>query len=548
MPLLTAFALETPCGDAAATLAALATSAGKPGILDASADLLGRLIRLGGEAVAQAISRHGGGRPDLVLLASTKGDLPHWCGHLVDGTVDDGSPAVLALALGRHFGVEALAVSAACATSPLACGIAARALGSGRARRVLVLAGERLHPFVRDGFAALRALAADHCRPYDASRDGLLLGETATAVVFDADDGAVADGLHLTGWGAAMDANHATGPARDGAGLARAGAAALACAVRSAPDHAAPVAIIGHGTGTRFNDDSESMAWAKLCPGTPVIGWKGMLGHSLGACGLSELALAAQGLSEQRIPGTPGFSRLGCAGSITVAGPGWHALPRGPSGTGPVLLANAGFGGLNAALVLDGRRARPGIHGGRGPVRGATLHARLECDRSQWRQVVGAGAGSSGFWRESDDGDLPRLGAAEILGKNAANWGRLDLASRALVALCVIAGVPAGAGLVLVTDAGCTASDRDYEFRRRATGADPQRFPFTLPTAPVGEASIRCGLTGPGFALPGASDAQARTVALELLADGGISAIALARIEADGDLRGWLELWTISAP
>jgi hypothetical protein len=534
MPLLTSFHLESPFGPLDATSAGIAAGTARPGIIThRDGTLLGTLIGLGDTVLTMA-QRLRGGPPDLVLLASTKGDLPRWCDHLIAGASDTGSPTALARRLSAHFCCEGIAVSAACASSPIACGIAARAIRHGRARRVLVIAGERLHPFVGDGFVALRALASGACRPYDVARDGLVLGETAAAVVLDADDADAGAALRLCGWGAAMDANHATGPSRDGAGLSRAAAAALARA--GSP---APALIIGHGTGTRYNDDSESLAWARTCPGTPVIGWKGALGHSLGACGLSELVLAAFPSITRCIAGTANFSRLGCAGEISVLGPGFH-----PSRPGPTLLANAGFGGLNAALVID-RRVAPQT---RSEAPTATLRTRVECDRHHWRQVLGTGAGATGIWRESVEGGLPRLGALEIIGKNEANWGRLDRASRALVALCLIAGVPAGAGLVLVTEAGCTASDREYEQRRRTTGADPQRFPFTLPTAPVGEASIRCGLTGPGFALPGASDAQARTIALELLADGGIPAIALARIEADGDLRGWLEVWTVSAP
>jgi hypothetical protein len=101
---------------------------------------------------------------------------------------------------------------------------------------------------------------------------------------------------------------------------------------------------------------------------------------------------------------------------------------------------------------------------------------------------------------------------------------------------------------VLATTAGCRASDRDYEARRRADGADPQRFPFTLPTAPVGEASIRCALTGPGFALPGASDDQARAVVADLLGERppGLDAIAVARVEADAEAWGWIEVWAFA--
>jgi 3-oxoacyl-(acyl-carrier-protein) synthase len=77
-----------------------------------------------------------------------------------------------------------------------------------------------------------------------------------------------------------MDANHLTGPSRDGSGLAWPAPAPLE---RAQAD--APALIIAHGTGTRYNDDSESLAYATPCPGVPLTALKGLIGHSLGACG-----------------------------------------------------------------------------------------------------------------------------------------------------------------------------------------------------------------------------------------------------------------------
>jgi hypothetical protein len=92
--------------------------------------------------------------------------------------------------------------------------------------------------------------------------------------------------------------------------------------------------------------------------------------------------------------------------------------------------------------------------------------------------------------------------------------------------------MPADTAVVLVTDAGCAATDRVYETDRRARGADAQRFTYTLPTTPIGEASIRLGLRGAGLALLGADEAQAEAVAADLLADGA-PAVLLARVECD---------------
>jgi hypothetical protein len=474
--------------------------------------------------VRLARSSLGTARPDLVLLATTKADLDVWCESLLRAPRDYiGGPAELASRLGRALGAPAYAVSAACASSPLACGVAARAIASGRARRVLVLAGDRLGAFVRDGFAGLKAIDPVACRPFDAQRAGLALGETAAAVLLEDGEG----DLHLAGWGASLDANHLTGPSRDGAGLARACGRALWRAAESAP-----ALVIGHGTGTRYNDDSESLAYAAVCAAAPVVGYKGLLGHSLGACGLTELAVAAASLRAHRAPGTVGLDKQGCAGAIRVLPPGEH-----PLAAGPILCANAGFGGINGATLVAMHPA-PAV---KRPAR--RMRSRIDLDADGWRRGDASGSTASGAWEERGDDGLPKLTSREVLGRVEPNWGRMDLACRALVALGKLGpALPETTSVVLLTEAGCAATDRAFERARRERGVDPQRFAYTLPTTPIGEASIRLGLRGAGVALLGASDAQGREAALDLAAESG-APVLLARVEADDTLSGWAELW-----
>lgn len=507
MPRIAACAVRTPWGDADATLAAL-TAGGGPSrpLVD---DLLADLVALGRAALA-------GAAPDLVLLATTKGDLPRWCEDLLAATGRGaGGPADLARALGVAFAAPAIAVSAACASGTAALGVAARRIAGGHARRVLVLAGDRPAPFVSDGFGALRAIDPRGARPFAADRAGLALGEARAAVVLDDGDG----GPRLAGWGARMDANHLTGPDRQGAGLAAACRGALTGA-----GIAAPGLIVAHGTGTRYNDDAESLAYAGLCADVPVTATKGLLGHSLGACGLVDAALAVRGLERDRIPGVAATGAVGCAGAIRLLPRGAHAL-----GARSALIANAGFAGLNAAVAvtLEGaaRRSPPGA---------ADVTARAELTSTDWTAWSEADGASAGRWDDGGaDGALPRLSAREVLGRIEPSWGRMDLACRALVALGLRLGrLPADTAIVVATEAGCAATDRAYERDRRTRGADAQRFTYTLPTTPIGEASIRLGVRGPGLALLGADDAQAEAMAGDLLADGA-PAVLLARLETD---------------
>jgi acetyl-CoA acetyltransferase len=131
MPRLTAWAVRTPAGDAAQTLAALAADVARPGCL------AGRLFDRLDELVTEVRQ----GQPcDLLLLATTKGDLPEWTAAILGDPPElAGGPAALAAALGRRHGCPAYAVSAACASGPVALAEAARALSFGAVQRLSLI-------------------------------------------------------------------------------------------------------------------------------------------------------------------------------------------------------------------------------------------------------------------------------------------------------------------------------------------------------------------------------------------------------------------------
>lgn len=508
MPRITGSALRSAHGDLENTLRALDHGTGDP------APLAGNFVDT---VVATARAALAGAIPDLVIIATTKGDLPRWRADL-RATVPSGigGPAWLAAHIGSTLGCPGFTVSGACASGPLALGVAARGILAGRWRCVLVIGADRIDDFISEGFAALRAIDPQSCRPFDAQRAGLRLGELVAAVVLE--PATTGTGPFLQGWAGGMDANHLTGPTRDGSGLARTLRAALQRA-----DVTTPALVIAHGTGTRYNDDSESLAYATVCPGAPVTAFKGLLGHSLGACGVAEFALAAHISQRGRTPGCANLQQPGSAGAITLLMPGTH-----PLANGALLLANAGFGGINGALVLGAIPASaPGSVTPR-LLASVHLHAR------GWERIRADGVADAGTWSEPGDGDaLPRLSARCVLGRVDATWGRMDLPCRALVALGqLLAPLPADSAIVLATTRGSASSDRLHDQAVVAGTVDPQRFPYTLPTTPIGEASIRLGIRGPGLSVHGADDALVRALAHDLLAD-GVPSVLIAWIEAD---------------
>ena len=150
----------------------------------------------------------------------------------------------------------------------------------------------------------------------------------------------------IRGFGSSNDANHLTGPSRDGAGLAR----AIQAALQSAKFSQAEIDYVhAHGTGTSYNDAMESLAlktiFGEACP--PVSGSKGMLGHTLGAAGVIETICCVLAMQNNFLPGTPQLN-------VAAEGTPKNLLhePRSGVALKNVLKLNTGFGGMNGALLL----------------------------------------------------------------------------------------------------------------------------------------------------------------------------------------------------
>jgi 3-oxoacyl-(acyl-carrier-protein) synthase len=238
-------------------------------------------------------------------------------------------------------------VSVACVSGLVAIQQGAKLIQRGAADAVLVVGVDHLSAFVLAGFTALKAIDPEGCRPFDQARRGLSPGEAGAAVVLVRAELVTSPAVTLRGWGSSNDANHMTGPARDGSGLAQAIRVALAMAGFE-PDGIDYVNA--HGTGTPYNDAMESAALGSVfgdrCP--PVSGSKGMLGHTLGAAGVVETILCVLALRERCLPGTP---RLGIAAEDTPAG--LVKEPRSVPRLNHVLKLNTGFGGVNGAIILQ---------------------------------------------------------------------------------------------------------------------------------------------------------------------------------------------------
>lgn len=252
---------------------------------------------------------------------------------------------LLAADLARAHGADGpvQCVSVACVSGLVAIQQGAKLIQRGAADAVLVVGVDHLSAFVVAGFSALKALDPTGCRPFDRDRRGLSPGEAGAALVLARGKGMTM----IRGWGGSNDANHLTGPSRDGSGLALAIHRALAAAQLKPQDIDY---VNAHGTGTPYNDTMESLAlrtvFGEACP--PVSASKGMLGHTLGAAGVVETILCVLAMQEQLLPGTP---RLNVAAEDAPSS--LVREPRPADRLDHILKLNTGFGGINGALILS---------------------------------------------------------------------------------------------------------------------------------------------------------------------------------------------------
>ena len=235
-------------------------------------------------------------------------------------------------------------VSTACSSSAKVFGAARRAIQAGWCDAAVVGGADSLALSTLHGFRSLELLSRTACRPCDAERDGISIGEAAGFALLERDgDGAIA----VTGCGESADAWHMSSPHPDGAGAVRAMREAIASA-GLAPSSIDYVNL--HGTATPANDIAEDRAVCEALPHRPpVSSTKGWTGHALGAAGMTEALITAFALERQWVPRTLGCTTpdgaLGADVAIdSYAAPLRHALTN-----------SFGFGGNNCSLVLSRR-------------------------------------------------------------------------------------------------------------------------------------------------------------------------------------------------
>ncbi|MGN6472780.1 MAG: beta-ketoacyl-[acyl-carrier-protein] synthase family protein [Mycobacteriales bacterium] len=270
----------------------------------------------------------------------------------------NGPAATLALELSARAGAHAPVSACASGAEAIAVGLAM--IRDGRADVVVCGGAEAaIHPLPLAAFAAMRALSARHdapvaaSRPFDKQRDGFVLGEGAAIVVLEAESHATARGATryavLAGSGTANDAHHIAAPDPEGAGAARAIAAALADADLSPGDvhH-----INAHATSTPAGDVAEANAvrhvFGAATDSIPVTATKSCTGHLLGAAGALEAAVTCLTLHDRVVPAIRNLDDPDDNTALDLV----RMAPR-PLVPGGAAVSNSfGFGGHDVALAF----------------------------------------------------------------------------------------------------------------------------------------------------------------------------------------------------
>lgn len=280
----------------------------------------------------------------VFVLSTTKGNVDLLEGR--DGTPADSSPypGETARKIAAHFGNtnRPIVVSNACISGLCAQIAAVRALESGRYDYAVVVGADVQSRFIISGFQSFKALSPEPCKPFDANRLGLNLGEAVAAIVYQRVE-KVQSGQWVAGTGAICnDANHISGPSRTGEGSYR----ALKTVLEDADvDDIAFVNV--HGTATLYNDEMESIAIERAgLIDKPVNSLKGYYGHTMGAAGVMEVILSMRAVEDHTILGTKGFDSLGVSKNVKVS-----SEHRSTDKNSFIKLLS-GFGGCNAAMLF----------------------------------------------------------------------------------------------------------------------------------------------------------------------------------------------------
>jgi 3-oxoacyl-[acyl-carrier-protein] synthase-1 len=247
----------------------------------------------------------------------------------------------------HHLQLEgpAVVVSSACSSSAKVFGSARRMMAAGLIDAALVGGVDSLCLTTLYGFQSLQLVSPQRCRPFDAARDGISIGEAAAFALVERAPGSLdRDAVMFLGIGESSDAYHMSSPHPEGKGAQAAMLQALGTASLRPED----IDYINvHGTGTPSNDNAEARAVMAVLGGeVPCSSTKGATGHALGAAGALEAVICALALQHGVLPA--GLNTAAVDPSLGVH----YLLANRRQKISRVMTNSFGFGGSNCSLIL----------------------------------------------------------------------------------------------------------------------------------------------------------------------------------------------------
>jgi 3-oxoacyl-[acyl-carrier-protein] synthase-1 len=243
-----------------------------------------------------------------------------------------------------HFVNQPIVISNACISGVLAIITGMRLIRSGQYENAVIAGADVISKFVLSGFQSFQAISEGPCKPFDAARTGINLGEGAGTVILSSQK-KFSQGIKVSGGSISNDANHISGPSRTGEPLYHAITKSLKDAGLSPEEINF---ISAHGTATVFNDEMEAKAITLAnMKSVPVNSLKGYYGHTLGAAGLIESIVSIHSMKEDLVLPTLGFEHLGVTSPVNICSSLYKTSLQN------CLKTASGFGGCNAAVIFS---------------------------------------------------------------------------------------------------------------------------------------------------------------------------------------------------
>lgn len=288
-----------------------------------------------------------GDKKTVLIISSTKGNISLLETAAYNNDLKDRiSLQTSAKLVAEYFGFanKPIVISNACISGLLAIITGMRLIQSGQYQHAVIAGADVISKFILSGFQSFQAISNEPCKPFDAGRNGINLGEGAGTIILSSDK-KKEQVITISGGSVSNDANHISGPSRTGEELNF----AIAKAMKDADVATSAIDFISaHGTATLYNDEMEANAITLAgLQQVPVNSLKGYFGHTLGAAGIIESIVSVYSLQQNTVLPTLGFKNMGVTKPINVCTT-LHTAP-----LQNCLKTASGFGGCNAAIVIS---------------------------------------------------------------------------------------------------------------------------------------------------------------------------------------------------